>query len=1635
MPVSDFSSVRAQSVPQLNSTRAFSNADLQPYVDTGKLQSDQSSFINIVNGGEQTVEAAWEAAVDAEINAIVNTVTSSDPVNDVSVYQQAVRAQLELQKQQAKSQWLADASAYIQTELQSFLNVLSQATSTNVTSSNTTAVNTVDPTVQSTTAAPASQQVSPAQAAQSYYQGTQAWDAKWQSLLAQQSAWEQNSLNSIQSGLDQWDNSILRAIQEKQDFLGALDQEEALWLNNGNLIQQADQNTRNYLVQIVDTIGATMQQSIGTDNAQNAALQNAYQQAQGLVAQVHSLLSANSPLDQIAQTLGNFFNQQKQLAQARSAYWDDPAQRVKNYTGYQNATFNYFVGSYSYSGVFNQVTQVDFGPTFWDPAIETQIPMNGSISQGVYFDSNGQLHSTNFSANNSTGTCDASSAIISSASSSSSTCNASTTVHIYNYGNCGIFQCDWPHSQWTNVTTNYSVDQNKLQQNQFLLGAINGTQFGDNNGVFGTILSTSNKVWLGGLTGSQITSLSQLGTSGAPVSLLVQTDYTFEDPNAIANRNLWSGLANQYDLLAQKLLGMVNPLQNWAQRNQEYQSEYSNKLTQLRALRASATQAFDDQISDLQLDRDTWLTAVYGHTMSGYGAVDNPDSQYRQGQQVWEDTILNFKNAELNWYLSSKNTLTNALQDPSTGELKFIADGSQQIDVLKNQITNSELNSSQLYDTANKLIDAYYYSGASASLNQAISNQNNEASLNQQGSDLSSRIRDSYARAEAYSTADLDASNRINSIVALLYGNSAYMFDSSQISQIQSNTAGYTSAQTFWQGEKDGSNGGFGFDVRSTSNASNQTQYAALLSDVDQAASLQQVVQDQEKKLLKDVSDIFALQEKYETLSKKFADEGKFDEAQYYKSLALGQASIAGKSLKSGYNKLSNVAETQVQTSSLTFTRNSYFAYSESLQIKGNFNAQQVAKEIRKGQDESYALAQSGIDYNSIQEMIGTSKQLLKDGEDQSEKVKGLIARSEELANRSIGGELLAGLNDVFGYLTSQLPDAITTAGISDVIAADSAKANEAESQIASLLQDMNHLLTTPDDLNRLADLRQSADAGVNLAANTAMIQYLDEKAEKMLATNKERSAKAADSVWQQLNDGPEYQYLRDQGYKFNKGNNGTIVGMRSINSGVYQVNGHAMNEGSYSAIFIDQFMNIQTQYSPPALSFTQLSADQLGTTSFNKELVSSYLSEIESQEKEMELAFEKFSDKTEFVKSISNSNEEERLANEDYYRISKQDALAQFNGLQPEFQKDQSINLKTGQREILEPKLISTKDLKMSGGVSAESKQMQLAASPKNNTGYQLQDGFDSTMFNFKEGLIDQDYTFTKDGEVYNGIQLLKGDVTVSGIPIEMTYGEERISVPTSFHLEKMGFDFNFNGAGVSYTDQRNQDVHNRYQAYLDETLKGIQDQLARNKADAEGKKLIFDVASGMVGGVSAQQSARNLIQSKVTGAVAEATGLPASFVGALVGGSSMKEAFKAFEKATITTGISKATGIPEWMISGQLAKMNKPKTEFYQTQEFQMLTTAVAVVAAPFTGGASLAVAMAIGAGIGAAQGAAGGGLQGALVGAVGGAAGAALKSFTGGAVNVNLSYSAENGFGASVGVGYGPATVSVGVSQHGG
>ncbi|TGN14345.1 hypothetical protein [Leptospira ilyithenensis] len=325
------------------------------------------------------------------------------------------------------------------------------------------------------------------------------------------------------------------------------------------------------------------------------------------------------------------------------------------------------------------------------------------------------------------------------------------------------------------------------------------------------------------------------------------------------------------------------------------------------------------------------------------------------------------------------------------------------------------------------------------------------------------------------------------------------------------------------------------------------------------------------------------------------------------------------------------------------------------------------------------------------------------------------------------------------------------------------------------------------------------------------------------------------------------------------------------------------------------------------------------------------------------------------------------------------------------------------------------------------------------------LRDNFKQSKYNFRQGTLPGDskgenWVSIKGVPVstqrHLGSRELRGTINIKGIPIEMSYGMQDLNIPSAFSLGAMGHSFELNGMGTTFAANEVTSANGAFTQYLDGTIKDVQAQAKANESEKESKGFLFDVLSGTASGQNLAQSFKSVVTEKVNGiitsAIAEATGLPAGLISGLVGGKSMKDAVKDYAKQEATNAIAEATGIPAWAISQQLDKMSKPKEKFYETKEFQIVTTVAAVALAPFTGGASLYVAVAA---IGAAQGAASGGLQGALVGAAGGVVNGIVQGYTGGSVSVGLSYDSENGFGASVGVGYGPAKVTAGISEKGG
>ncbi|WP_233431415.1 peptidase M23, partial [Leptospira santarosai] len=711
--------------------------------------------------------------------------------------------------------------------------------------------------------------------------------------------------------------------------------------------------------------------------------------------------------------------------------------------------------------------------------------------------------------------------------------------------------------------------------------------------------------------------------------------------------------------------------------------------------------------------------------------------------------------------------------------------------------------------------------------------------------------------------------------------------------------------------------------------------------------------------------------------------------------------------LKKKYYALGEEITSEVDNRGLNFTKNSFLSYRDTLLNKNFQNTTQVQKQIQEGKNQVAGIIAEGESYNQIQGMIQTAQNLNHQGEENKERVEKLLKESQELANRDISGGLLDGLQEMIASIQGSLPQEVSANGVSQYIQAQEKELEEKQSKVNELLSHMNSLVTNQNDLSNLQALLQGSNQGLNLAANSAVSKYLDDYAKKLQKDNEERSSQLQKTLLEALTNGDQYKYLREAGYGFRTDGEG-ISAYRQIHSGEIAIDGSAMKETSYSPELEYQYIRMETKFNPGNLSVDRMDPNN---TRFNAEMVLGLKGYIDDLQKNVETMFAQFSNKTEEIKEEYAQNQEIESYQKKLYEASKENYVAAFQGLPGDLGK-------TFQQEM--------------NGLK----------------GYHEQ----GSKYNFNEGSFkDQSGDMKKVGKsmydganiedtVFAGSRELKGSVSVKGIPVEISYGMQHLLVTSGFNISNLGFNFKLKGVGTNYVDNQLSGANQKYSIYSEDISARIERQAKSNDEEKESKGFLFTILNGMNGGSGSMgqrftQAVRSEAQSRITGAVAEATGLPASLVGALVGGSSMKDAVKAYVKDEATNAISKATGIPAWMISNQMEKMNKPKEQWYQSQTFQMVTTVVAVAAAPFTGGASLLVAMSIGAGIGAATGAASGGLKGALVGAVGGAAGAAVKSFTGGAVTVGLSYSAENGFGASVGVGYGPATVNLGISERGG
>ncbi|EMM71464.1 hypothetical protein LEP1GSC038_0685, partial [Leptospira weilii str. 2006001855] len=1107
-------------------------------------------------------------------------------------------------------------------------------------------MNTINPTVQAATTTPVSQNTNPAQAAQSYYQGVQVWDTKWQDLLTKQNTWEQNSLNAIQNGILQWNQSITGLENDKLTYLNGIEQTKAQWLANKQIITNAQNQMRGALQSTITNI-RSQENQLKANASGDASLTSVFGDMDELLDDLQDALNTNASLGTLAQTLGNFFQSQIASATAKADYWNVTKWQETYAT--QTVSYSQIVGNssiscvnYTGSGCNNvasgnrSITYNSNGSVYgWrasSGSLVYQSDETGTVGQGSY-SSSAYLENSHYVA-------------VCHGWEVGGTCNFGTGQYALNTSYCGGgWMCGYDLE--TVIDQNYTVfasgsfNQQQVANNNNIRNAIFGsynTAFGQSsqagNAVSGSSVALGTKVYLGG---TELNSSNWYGSLGLTNQVQVQTKYKYIDTAMQANQNFWSGLAGQFTSIASTFLSLVNPLKDWEERSAEYEEEYQAKLLELEQTKQSTIANYDSQIAAMKAARGAWVTEVYGYQMAGIeGSQDNANSQYRNGQENWDNTISVFQQAELNWYLSAKDTLQQAVTAPN-GEVQYQTNAIPQANQIQTQITNSETNTTQLYNAATGLYQTYQYAAAGNVMQQALVNQQNQTSWNQQGAALSQTIADSFGRSEAYKTAELGASNRINALAQTIYGNGAYIVDSTELQSLQNQITTNGQNQSFWQNEINGTNGGFNFNGRNNTSQTKEALYGDMIADIAVATTLQAEVVDEEITYLKTANEYFEKSERYQELAEKAKSEAKFDEAALYTGYAVREKNNAVGFLKKKYYNLGEEITSEVDTRGLTYTRNSFLSYRDNLINKNFQNTTQIGKQIQEGKNQVAGIIAEGESYNQIQGMIQTASNLNKQGEENKERVEKLLVQSKELAEKNIGEGLLDGLQEMIASIQSALPQEVSNNGVAQYIQAQEKELAEKQEKVNELLSHMNSLVTNNNDLAALQTLLQGSSQAINVAANSAVSKYLDETAKKLQKDNEERSESLQKTLLEALTNGDQYKYLREAGYGFRTDGEG-ISAYRQIYSGEIEIDGSAMKETSYSPDLEYQYIRIETKFNPGNLSVDMMNPN---STRFNAEMAIGVKNYIDNLQKNVEQMFAQFSNKTEEIKEEYAQNQE----------------------------------------------------------------------------------------------------------------------------------------------------------------------------------------------------------------------------------------------------------------------------------------------------------------------------------------------------------------------------------------------------------
>ncbi|MCR9143933.1 MAG: TIGR04388 family protein [bacterium] len=321
---SDVARAQPITIPALT-TPTFNPTDFDPYFAAARQERSIPAWQTLIEQAGIVLGSQWETQVDAQIAAELAGVTQSDAFNSPAEYQEYLRRELLIQKQDAFAGWELQAMAAIETERAAFLTGLSS----------------LDP---SQAAADSDRAIdagrSSATAGQQSATDAQSFDELVNSVNQQANSWQEQFSEDYEAGLYQYSQALAGIEQNYNDFVQDLAQKDQEFQSNIAQIEAFENNVRTGIGTQLDALeGSLLTNGVfhtETCDGENVCsldpntLNASGTQLQALITSMRAGLQNGTPLSTLSNQMITYLQTSRTQAEADRQNWDTLSSATEN---------------------------------------------------------------------------------------------------------------------------------------------------------------------------------------------------------------------------------------------------------------------------------------------------------------------------------------------------------------------------------------------------------------------------------------------------------------------------------------------------------------------------------------------------------------------------------------------------------------------------------------------------------------------------------------------------------------------------------------------------------------------------------------------------------------------------------------------------------------------------------------------------------------------------------------------------------------------------------------------------------------------------------------------------------------------------------------------------------------------------------------------------------------------------------------------------------------------------------------------------------------------------------------------------------------------------------------------------------